>query len=295
MNQARGLVLVRLGRDHRVEPLLTLPRTARSWDIALSFYDDSVAGPGTIVEWSHRHPGGKWDGIWQFFAEHEEALSGYDYYWLVDDDIESDAQAVEGLFSYVRNHGFQLAQPALTHDSFYSHRLTLASPGFLHRHTNLVEIMAPMVSATLLTKLLPLLQNTRSGFGLDWYWQTLVPEPARRIAIIDCLAVRHARPLRQHLRGAMRREGRTPEQERERLVESHGIKRLHAVATSGLTCDGQRIETRVHMALHMAWNYWRVRKQVVQRRWGLKESAMLLYRQLFAPLGYRIKQKRSAK
>lgn len=286
MSDSRGLVVVRAGRSHRFSALVNSPRTTRSWDIALSFYDDSELPVRGIVDWVHRCPGGKWDGLWWFFAEHGESLNGYDYYWLVDDDIETDAECIEALFAYVRRHGFQLAQPALTWDSYFSHRLTLACPGFLHRHTNLVEIMAPIVSAKLLTKLLPFFRDTRSGFGLDWCWQTLVPEPARQIAIIDCLPVRHGRPLRQNLRSAMQREGITPEQERERIATAHGVRRLHGIATSGLTGDGQRIDNRARMAFRMATSYWRVRGQITRRPWGLKETVMLLYRQLFAPLGY---------
>lgn len=286
MSDSRGLVVVRAGRSHRFSALVNTPRATRSWDIALSFYDDSDLPAGGIVEWVHRCPGGKWNGIWRFFAEHGEALNGYDYYWLVDDDIETDAESIEALFAYVRRCGFQLAQPALTRDSYFSHRLTLACPGFLHRHTNLVEIMAPVISAKLLTQLLPFFRDTRSGFGLDWYWQTLVPEPARQIAIIDSLTVRHGRPLRQNLRGAMQREGISPEQEREQMVTVHGLNRLHGIATSGLTEDGRRIKTRARMAFRMAMSYWQVRNQITQRPWGIKETAMLLYRQLFAPLGY---------
>lgn len=286
MSGARGLVVVRAGRGHCFGALLHSPCAKRSWDIALSFYDDSEIPADGFVEWMHRCPGGKWNGIWRFFAEHGEALNGYDYYWLVDDDIEAKAESVEALFAYVRRFDFQLAQPALTLDSYFSHRLTLACPGFLHRYTNLVEIMAPVVSARLLTELLPFFRNTRSGFGLDWYWQSLVPEPARQIAIIDSLTVRHGRPLRQNLRSAMQREGISPEQEREQMATMHGINRLHGIATGGLTCDGQCIETRAPMALRMALNYWRVRKQIARRPWGLKETTMLLYRQLFASLGY---------
>lgn len=286
MSRARGLVLVRAGRDHRFEALARLPRASRSWDIAFSFYDDSRLPGGAIVEWEHRYAGGKWDGIWQFFFTHDEALGGYDYYWLVDDDIEIDPKRLEDLFAYVRQHAFHLAQPALSHDSYFSHRLTLACPGFMHRHTNLVEIMAPLVSEGVLEKALPLFQETRSGFGLDWYWQTLVPEPTRQLAIIDCLPVRHGRPLGRHLRGAMYREGGTPEQERKQFVEEHGLKRLHAIATSGVMDGGLRVEGRLLIASLMAKGYWRARKLIAQRHWGAKETAMLLYRQLFASLGY---------
>lgn len=287
MSSPRGLVVVRAGHGHRFEALLTLPRDTRSWDIALSFYDDCQPPSNAIVEWVHRCPGGKWDGIWRFFYEHGEALNGYDYYWLVDDDIEINAECIDALFSYVRTGLLQLAQPALTWDSYFSHRLTLACPGFLHRNTNLVEVMAPVLSTKLLATLLPLFRDTRSGFGLDWYWQTLVPEPAREIAIIDSLKVRHARPLRRNLRGAMQREGITPEHERDNLVRAYGLKCLHGIATGGTTSDGQRIEGRTRLALHMIFSYWRVRRQISRRDWAFRETAMLLYRQLFSPLGYK--------
>ncbi|MDO4723247.1 MAG: hypothetical protein Q4A97_00620 [Comamonadaceae bacterium] len=289
MAAPRGLVLMRAGRQHCAGPLLRVPRSQRSWDIALSCYDGSLPAAqagDALPEWLHQRPGGKWDGIWHFFAQHPQALQGYDHYWLVDDDIETNAQQVEALFAYVRQHGFWLAQPALSRDSYFSHRLTLACPGFAHRHTNLVEIMAPLLAAPLLQQLLPRLQHTRSGFGLDWHWQTLVPEPARQIAIIDQLPVRHGRPLRQHLRGAMQRQGITPEQERQQLAQALGLQRLHAVATSGLLQGGRRVPGRLRMAWHMARAYWRVRAQITRRHWGLRQSALLLYRQFFAPLGY---------
>lgn len=287
MGGTRGLVVVRAGRGHRFSEMLSLPRSARSWDIALSFYDNTDIPASGCVEWLHRYVGGKWDGIWRFFSDYGEALSGYDYYWLVDDDIEVDCKNIDEIFDYVRRYDFHIAQPALTLDSYFSHRLTLACPGFLHRHTNLVEIMAPILSDILLKKLLPSFRDTRSGFGLDWYWQTLVPEPERQIAIIDNLAVRHGRPLRQNLRGAMQREGVFPEQEREQLAMVYGLNRLHGVASSGLTCDGQHCQNRFGMAFRMALNYWRVRRNITQRFWGVKETAILLYRQFFSPIGYK--------
>jgi hypothetical protein len=286
MSQARCLVLIRAGKDHCFSALTRTPRTNRSWDLALSIYDDTPVACGTQVEWVHRHPGGKWSGIWQFFAEHGAALNGYDYYWLVDDDVEIDAPGLERLLAHVRHHRFELAQPALTPDSYYSHRLTLACPGLRHRHTNLVEIMAPLLSAALLGRILPLIRDTDSGFGLDWLWQRMVPEPHRQIAIIDLTPVRHARPLRQHLRNAMASKGATPEQERSSLSKAHGLRRLHGVAIAALTSDGQCIQSRMRLALYMARGYWSIRQDITRRPWTAAQTVMLIYRQLFSPLGY---------
>ncbi len=286
MSSARGLVLVRMGRGHHFGALLAVPAAGRTWDLAVSHYDGSDLPDGAIVEWHHRCLGGKWDGIWQFFSAYPEALAAYDFYWLVDDDIEADPATVNALFDYVRTHGFELAQPALTTDSYYSHRITLACPGFRHRHTNLVEIMVPILARDTLHRVLPIIQQTRSGFGLDWLWQRFVTHPCKQIAIIDALPVRHARPLRQTLRPAIEAQGTTPEEERARLVCAHGLSRLHGVAIAGVTDSGRTIQGRLRMALALAITYWRQRKQIDKRPWGVEQTGLLMYRQLFAPLGF---------
>ena len=282
----RGLVLVRAGQGHRFAALTNIPAYQRSWDLAFSFYHHVALPTGSSVEWTHYYNGGKWDGIWNFFAVHPDLLHRYDYFWLVDDDIEIEPQWVDKLFDYVRRNAFRLAQPALTHDSYFSHRLTLACPGFLHRHTNLVEIMAPIISRDILEKVLPLFEHTRSGFGLDWYWQRLVPDPSKQIAIVDSLPVRHARPLGKNLRALMLQDGLAPEQERTLLASMLGINRIHCIATSGVTEDGKRVEGRMRMAYIMAKSLWRIRKQIIQRHWGVKETAVLVVRQVISPLGY---------
>jgi len=282
----RALVLVRIGRSHSFSALLVAPASGRNWDLAVSHYDDTELPDGACVEWRHRYAGGKWDGIWHFFSAHPDALDRYDYYWLVDDDIEAQPELVEALFDYVRTEGFELAQPALTPDSYYSHRITLACPGFRHRHTNVVEIMAPILSARILHSVLPLFRYTRSGFGLDWMWQRFVTNPRKEIAIIDAFPVRHARPLRKILRPAMEAEGMTPEEDRARLVREYGAKRLHGVAFAGVTVVGRTLRGRLRMALALAVVHWRQRHQIDKRRWGMAETSALLYRQLFSPLGF---------
>jgi len=282
----RGLVLVRAGRNHCFDSALQVERTDRSWDIAFSIYDDTELTEQCSVDILHRYKGGKWCGIYSFFAEFPQLLNSYDYFWLVDDDIEVDWTQISALFDYVRHYKFELAQPALTEQSYFSHRLTLRCPGFLHRHTNLVEIMAPILSARLLRKILPYFVNTHSGFGIDWYWQSLVSDPWRAIAIIDAIAVKHGRPPRQHLRREMERYGVTPEMERDQLVRELGLRRLHAIATRGVTEQGTTIPTRIGMCIAMLPAYWSIRGKITTRRWGVSDSFIVLFRHLFSHLGF---------
>jgi len=192
---------------------------------------------------------------------------------------------VEALFLYVRSHNFELAQPALTLDSYYSHRLTLRCPGFSHRHTNLVEIMAPILSRRVLERVMPLFATTRSGFGIDWYWQRVVDHPERAIAIIDAHPVGHRRLLRQHLRGIMRKDGVCPYEEREQLVKTLNLKCIHAIATAGTLEDGRFVSSRFRMAWRMIGTYWHARRLITARPWTIEDFIIFGWRQIFKPLG----------
>lgn len=279
---ARGLVLARVGAGHRLQGLLGIPAAARGWDLAFSVYDGTELTPADRVDLVHRYIGGKWDGIHAFFAANPERLAQHDLFWLVDDDIEVSGQQADALFAYVRSHGFELAQPALTHDSYYSHRLTLQCPGFRHRHTNFVELMLPVVQRHLLERVLPLCLGTRSGLGIDWVWHRYTRHPEQGVAIIDAIALPHRRPLNQHLRGRMRRAGIDTLEERRRLLAALGARRIYPVAFAGECDNGERVHSRLRMAARMMRAYWSVRRKLVRRPWSLRTFATFFLNQAFA-------------
>ena len=281
----RDLVLVRAGAEHRISSLLGIPREQRSWDLAVSLYDGITFGGDACIDIMHYYRGGKWDGIYTFFADNPDLATAYDFFWLVDDDIETTAKQVEALFLYVRSHDFELAQPALTLDSYYSHRLTLHCPGFSHRHTNLIEIMAPILSRRVLERVMPLFATTRSGFGIDWYWQQVVDHPERAIAIIDAQPVGHRRMLRRHLRGIMQKDGVCPYGEREQMVKTLNLQCIHAIATAGTLEDGRLVSSRFRMAWLMLGTYWQVRRLITARPWTISDFIIFWWRQVIKPLG----------
>jgi hypothetical protein len=279
--ESRGLVVVRLGRDHRIHHWLGLPQEGRSWDLALSLYDEVDLPAHQPAELIHRVVGGKWDGLSQFFTEFPEVIRQYDYFWLVDDDVEATVGEVNALFAYMRANDFDLAQPSLSLDSYYSHRLTLHCRGFSHRHTNFVELMAPMLSRHLLINALPLFANTRSGHGMDWMWQRLARDPGKGVAIIDAVTVRHSRPLRQHLAARLSAAGINSVSERERLVRDWAVQREHAYAFAGRLISGKRIDSRTRLAFQMLDSYWRARGQVGRPRWPLKNFLVFFLKHMF--------------
>lgn len=263
----RFLVLSRIGADHRLHGLLGISRLRRNWDLALSLYDEDVVVDTACVEYLDHRRGGKWDGMHAFFAEHPEVLDTYDYFWLVDDDIEATAEQVDRLFAYVAAHRFDLAQPALTLDSFYSHRLTLQCAVFRHRHTNFVELMMPVMSRNLLRQVLRFFADNRSGLGLDWLWQRFAADPARSVAIIDAVAMPHYRPLNQHLRARLARDGISAHDERGRAMREWSVRRVYPVAFAGEQVDGDYVSRRATMARMMTSFYWANRQRITRRPW----------------------------
>lgn len=266
----RGLVLVRLGTDHRISEWLTIPKQQRNWDLALSLYENVDLGVNVNVDFLHYCQGGKWDGIHNFFSTNSRLLSAYDYFWLVDDDIEASPQNVTALFDYVRTHHFELAQPALTLDSYCSYRLTLQCPDFSHRNSNFVELMAPVLANHMLERALPLFAGTLSGWGIDWYWHHLASRPHDGIAIVDAIPVGHRRPIGQHLRGKMRDLGVNPFSERKQLAKK--LNRyiwLYPVAFRGMLKDGSSVSSNIKTAYLMIKSYWSTRKRITASKWTI--------------------------
>jgi hypothetical protein len=264
---------------HRLHGLLGTHRRRRSWDLALSLYDEDLEIDIDAAEYLHRHEGGKWDGMHAFFMANPGVLDRYDYFWLVDDDIEATAGQVDGMFAYAAAHRFELAQPALTPDSFYSHRLTLQCEPFAHRHTNFVELMMPVFSRSLLSQVLHFFANTRSGLGLDWIWHRFAANPARSVAIIDAVAMPHYRPLNRHLRGRLAREGVSAHDERQRAVREWGARRVYPVAFAGELADGTRVDSRATMARLMTGHYWVNRQRIERPRWRWRDYFIFAIRQ----------------
>lgn len=208
------------GNNHSVPKMLAVVRCGdssiheswsrgnRSFDLAVSYFGGD---PSRVFEGSkyvHFYKGGKWDGIYNFFEQFEALIDEYDYFWFPDDDISGKASEVEQLSYIAFSKGIPLIQPALDINSYYSHLTTLQHRSCMIRYTNFVEIMAPMMSQDMLRLVLPTIQNTRTGFGLDFVW----PEMAAKLgykaetaaAIADSITICHTRPVGGNLHAMIR-------------------------------------------------------------------------------------------
>jgi len=189
------LALFRAG-SHSLHPYAVARLAEQNFDYALSWFGDGHPGELGLADGAvfvHQQPGAKWPGLEQTLAAHWETIQKYRYIWLPDDDLLATPEDVSRMFAICSDLQLELAQPALTRDSYFSHLITMQHSEFQLRFTNFVEIMAPVLSVDMLARVFHTLAGQVSGYGLDSLW----PRFSRlgRVAIIDDTPVKHTRPV----------------------------------------------------------------------------------------------------
>jgi len=242
------------------------------FDVGVSYFGDNQGRSFPEARYVHRGKGGKWDGLFNFFSQFPETVDAYDYFWLPDDDIASTAADVNQLLAIGLTRNLQIFQPALDELSYYSHLITLRHPSFTLRYTNFVEIMVPVISKAILRRTLPMIQETRSGFGIDFIWPTLAAEITRSLncgtAILDQVSVRHTRPVGGSLHEFMAKIGgksvkeeitsalATVDSQRTAVINGVPVPRIRI--TSGIDNAGRPIHgvrLAANVAIDMVWRY----------------------------------------
>ncbi len=230
-------VIIRVG-DAGVERQWRQHAEAAGFDLHVSryaAYDDG--GPDPDAPPPHYFKGGKWSGLFDYFRTRPELLERSRYFWFPDDDIETSGDTIRRFLAVVREKDLKLAQPALTPDSYYAHRITLHNPNFTIRRTNFVELMMPIMHRDVLVQVLPIFEGRHAALGLDLFWHQLTPDPQRNVAIIDATPMRHARPRRKHLNGNLSSMAIDMLQERQRTMEELSIRAstpgVHSAETVG--------------------------------------------------------------
>lgn len=262
----------------------------RSWDLIVSWYGDSpyeCTADETVI----RIKGGKGDGLAATFAALPELLGRYEYFWLPDDDIETDNETICALFDIASTEGLAVCQPSLTHDSYFSYLHTLQSPSFRLRYSSFVEVMVPCLSREHLQRVLPYFERNPSAFGVDWIWTRLDPDNRYRAAIVDAIAVRHTRPVGVFLHERIRGRGEDPAAREREIFAAFGI----AQPDTGFACYGGRrrgsgrpsgpLATRLLMAQDYLANIrsWKTKKPW-KRAWRLFRKSTASLDQL-TPIG----------
>ena len=276
----RDLVLVRAGDQSLHPEWLTVD--ARKFNMAISYFGDEPERFSADSNYFTRFKGGKWNGIAHFFDVYPTLLDDYDYVWLPDDDISATPRVIEKIFQMARLYKLDVCQPALSCHSYYSYVETLAIPGVELRYCNMVEIMAPCLSTSVLRQFLPLMANSISGFGFDMVWGRLQPASARRCAILDSVEVTHTRPVGSVLRPAMALIGRDPWREQKLVLDKFSCAPITPMVYAARLSNQGEISGTVRLGIMMALSYWWRRRLFIQPL-RMKYLRRLIVRQFINP------------
>ena len=188
----RYLVFVRAGREslHR---RLILENPDRNWDCCVSWY--SPAGQERLAEYyCGDGPTGfsnKLEGFLEFWEQRPQPWR-YRYVALLDDDIYLAPGELSNFFRLCDSYQLYLAQPALrwfTHNTLNS---LVRNPACTLRRVSFVEVMAPCFSAAALENLLHTFSWTRSTWGIDWAWASLL-QGQESLHVVDAVSMAHTR------------------------------------------------------------------------------------------------------
>jgi hypothetical protein len=280
---SQNLVVVRAG-SKSLHPAWLAAGEDRPWDLIVSYYDHDAYLRRSADTDGVRHvffAGGKWDGLLAALRE-PNLLDRYKYFWLPDDDIEATPEAIDQIFRLAREYDLAVCQPALTPDSYYSYPLLIGCDAFRIRFTTFVEIMVPCLRRDILKIVLPHFETSHSGFGLDCVWHRLQKDNWAQTAVLDCVRVRHTRPLTPtDERIAI--NGRHPHDERDDVLAAFdATEKYHRVGYAGITADGQLIKGTVQVGLRVAATHARQRRAFVTASNPVKVIWRVLREQLKA-------------
>jgi len=120
-----------------------------------------------------------------------------DYVLITDDDVVLPEHFVSEMLKITKFFGAEIAQPALTLDSYHSHKVTIQQKNTWARITNFVE-SGPVVlmSKIAFNYLTPFSKENPMGWGMDDEWSMIAQKRGWPLLIVDSCAVQHCyRPV----------------------------------------------------------------------------------------------------
>jgi hypothetical protein len=172
----------------------------------------------------------------------------YEATLFLDDDVEVSAPEIDRLFVAMAAEKLDLAQPALTADSFTAYpflKRPLAGTGVARISS--VEIMAPALTRRALDRASWAFAETISGWGSDLLLGPIVRSAfgPTSVGLVGSVAVRHAAPMNTvdgPFYAFLRRYGIDPNHEANRVAAHFGVDRflrMLAPGEPGPTCEAQ--------------------------------------------------------
>ncbi len=207
----------------------------RNFDIAARFYEEPGVNQGLADGAEFVMSGGlsKFHAA-ALFLDETALHSSYDGYFFLDGDLEFDPAQLNHFLSFARAAQMDLAQPALTRDSYSYWNMAYHQPGYVFRTTSFVEVMAPYLSRAALAKTRETFTRSISTYGLDLVWPTLIGGNA--VGVVDAFQIRHRERV-DHRSGRfynyLKSIGVDLDEEERRLLADYGVVAERAHSRTG--------------------------------------------------------------
>lgn len=186
----KNLVVVRCGDKSLHEKWLN---ENADYDVVVSYFGDDFKFDQSKLKYLHLFKGSKWEGLNNFFTT-TDFWKEYDAICLPDDDLDCSTEQLNMFFEFFHKYEFDLAQPSLDINSYYSWAIVLQNHSFKYRETNFVEVMIPCFNRLSFQKVVHTFNENISGWGLDHLWPKLLGDSAK-VGIIDEISIFHTRPV----------------------------------------------------------------------------------------------------
>lgn len=196
IKKKKNLVLARVGdyslHHHWLEGCAGV--ADRNWDLLIScFGEEPEKWRRDDVEQIY-YKGGKFDGLYDAFQQRPELLDQYENIMMTDDDFFMDYKTINRFFEIVEEYDLQVAQPTLTHDSFFVYFSELQNPNFKLRWTNFGEAITICLHSKVWRQILPLYERNPMALFIDNFWSRLTDDPQTQVALVDETPFTHTRP-----------------------------------------------------------------------------------------------------
>ncbi|WP_246379527.1 DUF707 domain-containing protein [Gluconacetobacter johannae] len=192
----RFCIFTSAGDNNNIAKLME-DKESRNWDLVVAFYGNSEIAYRNIAEKSDFTfiiKGAKFQNLKSIVVSQPAILSGYDYIWVVDDDIEFTLGNASILFDVASFFDFDVSQPAFSSNGKISHEITrmVEKEKLVARIVNFIEVTCPLFKAEALFDFLNIYDGKMAGWGVDWWFcNYLGSNKKAKFAIFDKIVVKN--------------------------------------------------------------------------------------------------------
>ena len=169
----------------------------RNWDLVVNLFQEGSQAPEGSDLILRQTGGGCHSAVFAHMMDHfPEIIWAYDYWMLLDDDILTSVDDLNRLFEIVSAAQLDMAQPALTPDSFNIFPALFVDPRGGMRKLNAAEMMVPILSRRLIEAGRFVFSESLSGYASDLVLGKIArTQFGTTPMVIDAVPVRHCKEV----------------------------------------------------------------------------------------------------